>query len=274
MMEMNLKIKIPAHAKLNLYLEVLSRREDGYHELESDVVFLDLADELEFEAAQDLQILGTEITDNIILKTAKKLQEKFGISSGAKITLQKNIPLAAGLGGGSADAAAAIVGLKKLWNFSASDAELYSIAKEIGADVPACLYGILEDKNAVYFAGIGEKLSAKTAPENLHFVLVNPLKKLSTADVFKGISAFNPPTESDDFMQRRNDLEAPAKKLMPEILEVLQAISSEQNCRLSRMTGSGATCFGVLENAEHAEAAKENLKTSFPNYWVQYTKLK
>ncbi len=269
-----MKFKLQAAAKLNLYLEVLGKRADGYHELESHVVFLDLADELEFETANELKICGTEIADNIILKTARRLQQDFAITAGAKISLQKNIPLSAGLGGGSADAAAAIIGLQKLWGFEASDAQLYSIAKEIGADVPACLYGHLEQRNSVHFSGIGEKLRAADAPAESHFVIINPLKELSTATVFQGVKRFIPATGADDFHERRNDLEAPAIEIMPEISGILSAINAQENCKLSRMTGSGATCFGSFESTEAAMQATEKLKKIFPNYMVQYTKLK
>jgi 4-diphosphocytidyl-2-C-methyl-D-erythritol kinase len=265
---------IQAHAKLNLYLEVLGKIQDGYHELESQVVFLNLSDELGFEAAENLQIIGADIEDNIILKTAKKLQEEFRISIGAKIYLKKNIPLAAGLGGGSADAAATIYGLQKLWNFECDKSKLYDIAKQIGADVPCCLYSLLQGKNSVKFAGIGEKLTTADAPKNLYFLLVNPLIKLSTAEVFAKISEYYPAGNSDNFVQRRNDLEIPAKKLMPEIEGILQSLSKQKNCNLARMTGSGATCFGVFNNPMDAKLAEENLKTNFPNYWVHSTGLK
>lgn len=271
---MTSQLQIQAHAKLNLYLEVFAKRPDGYHELESHVVFLELADTLTFEPADDLQIAGAEITENIILKAARKLQQEFGISKGAKIHLQKIIPMAAGLGGGSADAAATIFGLQKFWGFECNAEKLYSIAAEIGADVPCCLYGLLEQKNSVKFSGIGEKLSEKSAPQNLHFVLVNPQKQLATKDVFSEIREYSSPQKSDDFLLRKNDMEVAAEKLMPEISEILAALAAQKNCQLSRMSGSGATCFGIFANELEAKSAEEKLKTNFPNYWVQYTNLK
>lgn len=265
--------KLKAPAKLNLYLEILGKRDDGYHELDSHVVFLELSDELHFEKDDELHVLGTEINDNIILRTAHKMQEVFAVNAGAKISLQKNIPLAAGLGGGSADAAATIFALKNLWNLQATDSHLYEIAKEIGADVPCCLYTHLENKNSVKFTGIGEKLTSVDAPKDLHFVLINPLKQLSTAAVFAKISCYSAASDEPNFYKRQNDMQAAAEELMPEISEILQAITSQENCSLSRMTGSGATCFGVFSNANDAQTAERKLKTHFPNYWVRYTKL-
>lgn len=267
-------LKLKAHAKLNLFLEVVGRRYDGYHELQSHLVFVELHDELSFEKANELVLVNNEIENNIIIKTAQKLRDVFAISDGAKITLQKRIPLASGMGGGSADAAATILGLKKLWGFEASDDQLYDIALQLGADVPACLYSILENKNSVFFSGIGEQLTEAQAPQNLYFVLVNPLKQLSTASVFAQLQNFAPAVDSFDLLDRRNDLQAPAIELLPEIAQILLSLEQQNDCLFARMTGSGATCFAVFESEIAALLADEKLKTTFPNYWVQYTKLK
>lgn len=235
-------MKIQAPAKLNLYLHVKGKRADGYHELESQVVFLDLYDELEFEQAPTLSI-NSNIENNIILRAAKALHPH----KGAKITLAKNIPMGAGLGGGSSNAAATLFALNKLWDLNYNHTELYEIASQLGADVPCCLYYFLEGKSSVTFKGKGEILEAAEAPE-YYYLLVKPNIHLATKDVF---NAFE---KSQTALPFENDLEPAAIKLCPEIEQVLAGLKAT-NPIFDRMTGSGSTCFATYESMDKAKAA-------------------
>ena len=243
-------MKIQAPAKLNLYLHVKGKRADGYHELESQVVFLNLFDELEFTPAPTLE-LNSDIENNIILKAARALSA----AKGAKITLTKKIPMGAGLGGGSVNAAATLFALNKLWDLNYSYKELYEIAAQLGADVPCCLYYFLEGKNSVTFKGKGEILEAADAPEYF-YLLVNPNIHLATKDVF---NAFE---KSQSTMPFENDLEPAAIKLCPQIAGILQRLKGT-NPIFARMTGSGSTCFATYESATKATAAAKLLPDNY-----------
>ena len=236
-------MKIQAPAKLNLSLEVMGKRPDGYHLLESDVVFLNLYDELHFEIAPKLE-LNSDIENNIIIKAANALDSK----KGAKITLTKRIPMGAGLGGGSADAAATLVALNKLWGLNFPNNQLYEIALKLGADVPVCLYAHLESANSAHFSGIGEVITKFTAPEYF-YLLVNPNIHLATKDVFNQLKG------------RDNFVEA-ATELAPEIGKVLDFLNS-QNPVFARMTGTGSTCFAVFESMQLTEMAAKNVPTKW-----------
>ena len=202
-------MKLKAPAKLNLYLEVLGKRDDGYHDLKSEIVFLDLADDLQIEAANDLIIEGSNFTDDIIYKTANLMSLEFGISQGAKIKIQKNIPVGGGLGGGSADAAAAIILLKDFWNIDCEDKKLYDLALKLGADVPACLYHQLTGKNSVIFSGIGEILQETEPKQNMHLLLAHPNIPLSTKDVFDKFGfAKQTRTKNQSFAKNCNKINA------------------------------------------------------------------
>lgn len=267
-------LKFKAHAKLNLFLEIVGKRADGYHFLQSQFVFLDLHDELCFEKAAKTSLIGSNFADDIILVAAKEFLRKFDVGFGTKIHLHKNIPIAAGLGGGSADAATTIFALNQLHKIGASAANLLALAAEIGADVPACLHSILHNQNSLFVEGIGEKISAAPAPKNLHFLLANPQKPLHTKNVFAGIKQILPPTDSVNFVDRRNDLQNAAIAILPEIAEILVALQAQPNCQLARMTGSGATCFGLFETEAAAKLAEQQLKSNFPNLWLCATSLK
>jgi 4-diphosphocytidyl-2-C-methyl-D-erythritol kinase len=242
-----------ANAKLNLNLHVKGKRPDGYHLLESDVIFLSLADELHFEAADDLQVISS-IPDNLIAKAARLIAPDIIKSGrGVKITLTKNIPMGGGLGGGSADAAATLVGLKEFFDISMPESALYEMALKLGADVPCCLYNQLTGKNAVHFCGIGEVLTPAPLAPNWHFLLVNPNLHMDTASVFKAYDGLG---EGD------NHLQTTAIKLMPEIGQVLALLEST-NPIFARMTGSGATCFAVYKTADQAQNAASQIPDKY-----------
>jgi 4-diphosphocytidyl-2-C-methyl-D-erythritol kinase len=278
----------PARAKINLYLHVTGRRDDGYHQLESLVVFADAGDRLEAAPAQalTLEIVGPQAAGldagpgNLVMRAAKALADRLGGEFGAKLKLEKNLPVASGIGGGSADAAAAIKLLARLWGANPGQHDLSGMALELGADVPVCLYG-----QPAIMSGIGERIEAAEGVPDFPAVLVNPGVHVSTPAVFKARTGeFSKPAPIIERLAGRdgwiaalaargNDLEAPAKALAPAIADVLAALSKTAGCRLARMSGSGATCFGLYDDLAAAAAAAENIRGQQPGWWVRETTL-
>jgi len=273
-----------APAKINLFLHVTGKRDDGYHTLQSLMVFADVGDDLEFSAQESFQVevkgpfaaTLPEQKDNLIYKAARLLSEEYAVPLQGKIILTKNLPVASGIGGGSADAAAALKGLVKLWNLphdqSGDPLRLQRIAQQLGADVPACLYG-----RTVWAEGTGETLFRVPDMPVVHGVLVNPLIPTATAAVFKNFrGGFKPrlsfPGERGmtvaDLKKCRNDLTEAAVAVTPEISNVLAAIAATENCLLHRLSGSGATCFGLYDNATAALTAAVALQARHPGWWV------
>jgi 4-diphosphocytidyl-2-C-methyl-D-erythritol kinase len=277
-----------APAKVNLTLRVLSRRADGYHELDSLVVFADRGDRLTFApgGALALTLSGTtagqagEGADNLVFKVARALTERIpGITLGA-FHLEKNLPVAAGLGGGSADAAAALRLLAQANKLALDDARLYEAARATGADVPVCL-----DPRPRLMRGIGEQLSEPLSLPPLPAVLVNPGVAVATKLVFAGWKASGKPAAPldvtamtklagrDQLLQilqtQPNDLEAPAVAIAPVIADVLTSLRGFAGCDFARMSGSGATCFGLFTATAEAQAAAKVLHGKFPNWWAQ-----
>ena len=272
-----------AWAKINLTLQVTGRRADGYHELESLVAFADLGDGLLVEPARDLtlQVTGPFAAalagegDNLVLRAARALAARSGGAAGAAITLTKNLPVASGIGGGSADAAAALRGLKRLWCIDLPAAELAALALTLGADVPVCLRG-----EPVMMSGIGEALQPVAALPPLWLLLVNCGVAVATPAVFaaregavsKVAEPRLPPVGIGPFIDwlaaRGNDLEAPACRLAPAVASVLAALKALPDCLLARMSGSGATCFGLFENEQAARRAAEAIALQHRNWWV------
>ncbi len=259
-----------AWAKVNLYLSVTGRRSDGYHELDSLVVFAGLGDQLVFTPAEGLalELAGPFAValpadaDNLVIRAAEALAAAAGVAAGARIGLTKNLPAAAGLGGGSADAAATLEGLAELWGLAPAPDDLAKLAEGLGADVPVCLYG-----RPAVVRGIGEVIERALPLPPIWLVLVNPGLALPTAEVFAarqgdfsapeawgGLSA-DPAELAGRLGERGNDLEAPARRLAPEIDRVLAALSGECGCLLARMSGGGATCFGLFATQAEARAA-------------------
>ena len=278
-------VLLRARAKVNLYLHVTGKRPDGYHELDSLMVFPDLWDELVLERAGELSLevagpfaaaLEAEGGENLALRAARLLAAEAGGGRGARLRLTKNLPVAAGIGGGSADAAAALRGLCRFWDLDLPAGRLEALALDLGADVPPCL-----ESRPVFARGIGELLTPAPDLPPFWLVLVNPGVPVATAKVFKaragGFSAaVEAPTEplADldallAFLARSgNDLEPVAVTLAPEVGAVLAALRRLAGCRFARMSGSGATCFGLFEGAAEAEAAAAELAAAHPDWWV------
>jgi 4-diphosphocytidyl-2-C-methyl-D-erythritol kinase len=281
-----------APAKVNLTLRVLGRRADGYHEIESLVVFAACGDRLSFAPGGelDLNVHGPSaaqvgaVGDNLVLKGARALAARIpGIALGA-FALEKNLPVAAGLGGGSADAAAALRLLARANGLKPDDPRLHEAARATGADVPVCL-----DPRPRVMRGIGEQLSAPLNLPPLHAVLVNPGVAVPTREVFAKWSPAAKPVASSEFaalsksltydallpllVSQPNDLEAPAIALAPAIAEALAALRALSGCGLVRMSGSGATCFGLFASATEAVTAAGTLHAKRPHWWMCETKL-
>jgi 4-diphosphocytidyl-2-C-methyl-D-erythritol kinase len=259
-----------AKAKINLYLHILGRRLDGYHELSSSVAFVDVADVVTIVPAQvnKLEVSGLFAGDvpmgetNSIWKSYSWLAARMALPA-VQVTLEKNLPVASGIGGGSADAAAVLRGLLRLVGKTLSEDEVAGLATDLGADVPVCFRS-----KACLMQGIGEKISALTIDLPKALVLVNPLVPCSTAAVFAGMAlqvgqAFR---GSDELW--RNDMIAAALKVQPAIGDVLSALNATSLSRCL-MSGSGATCFGVAQSFHEAEVAADKLKQAHPTWWVK-----
>jgi 4-diphosphocytidyl-2-C-methyl-D-erythritol kinase len=272
-----------APAKVNLYLHVTGRRPDGYHLLDSLVGFADIGDRVSAEpaAALSLKISGPEAAslsdeggDNLVVRAARLLAEHAGVRYGAALLLEKNLPVAAGLGGGSSDAAAALRALAALWRLPISDGLLRDLGARLGADVPCCLYG-----RTVWLAGIGERIEPAEDLPAAGVVFANPRKKLPTAAVFAdregafGAAGRFAPMPKDAvglarvLLSRRNDLTEAAIGLVPEIDAVLTRLARLPGALIARMSGSGATCFALFADWEAAEAARVALAAAKPGWW-------
>lgn len=279
-------------AKVNLSLRVVGRRADGYHDLESIVAFADCADRLMLVPGPELslQTIGPladacgESTDNLVLKAARLLDEAVPDLQLGAFTLEKVLPVAAGIGGGSADAAAALRLLAQLNGLALDDKRLVAVALKTGADVPVCL-----TSQACDMTGVGENLLPLSLPA-LPCVMVNPRVPVATKDVFQalglragqirvGITDLFKATawpdagaSVDDWVAALekvpNDLEPPALKVEPVIADVLSALSESSGVLLARMSGSGGTCFAIFANAEDAQAAGEQISKASPQWWV------
>ena len=277
-----------APAKVNLTLRVLGRRDDGYHEIESLVAFADWGDRLTLmpDSELALAVSGPRTgqagagADNLVLRAARALAARIpGIKLGG-FNLEKKLPVAAGLGGGSADAAAALRLIADANGIARDDPDLYAAAGATGADVPVCL-----DPRPRIMRGIGEVLSAPLFLPQLPAVLVNPGVALATKAVFAAwkpaaalpvaidLAAIAKLTSRDDLLgflaTQGNDLEDPAIALKPVIADVLNALRGLPGCGLARMSGSGASCFALFGAAAAALEAAKILRAKFPNWWVQ-----
>lgn len=276
-----------APAKVNLTLRVLGRRADGYHDIESLVVFAGVGDELTFAPGAELALTiagptagaAGDISDNLVLKAARALAARVeGLEVGS-FALSKRLPVAAGLGGGSSDAAAALRLLAAANDIAPDDPRLMQAARATGADVPVCL-----DPRSRRMSGIGDILSEPLVLAPLPAVLVNPGVAVPTREVFAALNLrpgaqsadTGPPKTTallDDIAQGRNDLEEPAIELQPVIAKVLAVLRNLPACRLARMSGSGATCFGLFDSTHSAEAAARTLRVGYPDWWVRETVL-
>ncbi len=267
-----------APAKLNLYLHVVGRRADGYHRLDSLVAFAGVHDTIRAAPASALTLelqgpFGAALSneaDNLVLRAARALADIAGVRPWAALTLVKRLPVASGIGGGSADAAATLAAASALWRITHKPGALAKLALTLGADVPVCLAG-----KAAQVRGIGERVDPAPALPKAPLVLVNPLKPLATPAVFKARTGpFSKPAPlAGALKSRRNDLTGAAIGLVPEIKTILDALEAQPGCLLARMSGSGATCFALFARAEEAGAAAAALRTSKPGWWVEASEL-
>jgi 4-diphosphocytidyl-2-C-methyl-D-erythritol kinase len=279
-------------AKVNLSLRVVGRRADGYHDLESVVAFADCADRLTLEPGDELKLTTTgplaaacgDMADNLVVKAAKLLAEAVPNLKLGAFALDKVLPVAAGIGGGSADAAAALRLLARLNDLSLDDPRLQKVALATGADVPVCLFS-----RACDMTGVGEQLLPLMLP-SMPCVMVNPRVPVATKDVFQALglrngellvgatSVFDAPAWPDegatiadwvDTLETvANDLEAPAMRIEPVIGEVLEALRDSAGVKLARMSGSGATCFAIYGASTDAHTAAEKIRRDHSRWWV------
>ncbi|GGE54099.1 4-(cytidine 5'-diphospho)-2-C-methyl-D-erythritol kinase [Actibacterium pelagium] len=279
-------VSVLAPAKVNLSLHVTGQRDDGYHLLDSLVAFAPVHDRLDISHGNTLSLTvegpeGAGVPadmDNLVLKAAAM----FADDRGAAITLTKNLPSASGIGGGSADAAAIVRGLMVFWGLAKDwdDPELADAVGQklaaLGADIPMCLLN-----RPARVSGIGDEIEYISPLGPIPAILINPRVEVSTPAVFRALkSKTNPPMPEtlpafkgvQDFVpwltDQRNDLQEPALALAPEIGKVLNALEAEPDCMLARMSGSGATCFGIFPNKDSCYAATERLYTDHPDWWV------
>ncbi|WP_448206088.1 4-(cytidine 5'-diphospho)-2-C-methyl-D-erythritol kinase [Azospirillum sp. sgz302134] len=292
-----------APAKLNLYLHVVGRRADGYHELDSLVAFAEVADQVSVQPGVarvalrgvDLPpvgprlaisgpfgpaLMGENPAQNLVIRAAHALANRLGREADALVVLEKVLPVASGIGGGSADAAATLRGLARLWDVPVTDPRLYEVGASLGADVPVCLAG-----RSCYFGGIGEVLDEAPALPETHVVLVNPGVPVPTPAVFKArTGGFSQPARFTEvpadaaalaalLRERRNDLTEPALTVAPVIADALAALESTPACLLARLSGSGATCFGLYAGADDATAAARSIQATQPRWWVKAARL-
>ena len=277
-----------APAKINLFLHIVDRQKNGYHLLESLVAFTkSIGDIVSVEKSYSFSLkikgkYGNELSDfpidnNLVSKAVFNLSKAVGKAPNVYVILNKNLPLASGIGGGSADAAAVLRAMIKFWELDLSAEKLNEIALNLGADVPTCLTsqaGMLT--NTATFS----PLKNDDFPA-MFLVLVNPQIPLSTPAVFKeykppfspSISPFLKVTNWDIILESKNDLTSAAIKIAPEISVVLSEINKTKNCFISRMSGSGATCFGIYKNKIDAQNAAQNIQTKYPNWWVADSQL-
>jgi 4-diphosphocytidyl-2-C-methyl-D-erythritol kinase len=264
-----------AHAKLNLALHVRAREAGGYHRIETIFAFCEEGDRVSVAPAGELSLavcgpFGHELSsgdDNLAMRAARALAALCGVGRGAALTLEKRLPVAAGLGGGSADAGAVIRLLCRWWGIAPPQDALHDLAAGLGADVPACLWS-----RPARGEGRGDRLQPwpDEGFAGAPVLLVNPGTPLSTAAVFRGWNGedLGPLGGLDD---SRNDLEASATALVPEIAEMLGALCG---ARLARMSGSGATCFGLFESEAARDAAAAAIRAAHPHWWQLPTRLR
>jgi 4-diphosphocytidyl-2-C-methyl-D-erythritol kinase len=278
-------IAVLAPAKVNLYLHVLGRRLDGYHILDSLVVFARCGDRIEVAAADALRLtiegpFASDIPtgdDNLVLRAARALADEVGRKANVAIRLTKSLPVASGIGGGSSDAAATLRALLRLWRIDIDDGRLRRLALALGADVPMCL-----DPRPAFVGGIGERIEPAPRLPPCALVLINPRVGLPTAQVFalragpfSQSARFDGARPADAralvalLAERRNDLAAAAMAIAPEVARVLDALAATPGVMLARMSGSGATCFGLCETQASAAAAARDLATRHPEWWIE-----
>lgn len=273
-----------AFAKINLALHVRRRAPDGYHQIETLFAFAEEGDRLSVAEGEELSLEGEgefaaslpPAETNIVLAAARALRERYGVALGAALRLDKRLPVAAGIGGGSADAAAALRLLQRWWQLPHEPEALLEIARSLGADVAACLVSA-----PLRGEGRGDDLAAVdgTPIAAAPLLLVNPRVPVSTAAVFGGWDGIDRgPLAAGDVLAAaqagRNDLEPAALAIAPQIGDVLAALSAARNVRLARMSGSGATCFALFEREADRDAASAAIAAHHPGWWRCATRLR
>ncbi|MDD3030617.1 MAG: 4-(cytidine 5'-diphospho)-2-C-methyl-D-erythritol kinase [Alphaproteobacteria bacterium] len=277
-----------APAKINLYLHVTGRKDNGYHELDSLVAFASIGDEIALRPKKGFLFETTgryadalskdeQGNENIAVKAARALAASVGKDFAAHIVLVKNLPVASGIGGGSSDAAATLRALAKHWGLFSEDPRLAAAAARHGQDITVCL-----STNPVYM--IADGIEPAPPLPKASIVLVNPGAPLSTPDVFKAFresgAPFSPPRKLEKAPQtldemiaalkeRSNDLYEPAKSVLPCVAEVMASLEASPSCLLARMSGSGATCFGLYPDETAAKSVASQIRAVRPHWWVE-----
>ena len=275
-------IKVTAHAKVNLTLHVVGQRADGYHELHSLVCLTEFGDQIHLSPTAEFsfQVIGPYAAgipvdeSNLVVQAAKFMAQSHSKSLDCQIILEKKLPMASGIGGGSSDAAAVMRALSQYWSVSLPNLdELMAL----GADIPVCM-----NKGLTLMQGAGEDVTQLSAAPNWGVVLVNPNVGVSTPAVFDALNSKQNPSMQDVAANcvdiawlgdQRNDLEPPAIAMVPEVATVIEAISAAPQCRVARMSGSGATCFGLFTDIKYADEAASHLQQAHPDWWVVSTVL-
>jgi 4-diphosphocytidyl-2-C-methyl-D-erythritol kinase len=281
---------VAAPAKVNLFLHVGGKRTDGYHDLQSLAAFTAFGDEISLEIDDEISLslsgpFGAQLSggaENLALKAARLFAEETGAKRGARMGLRKNLPVASGLGGGSADAAAVLRGLTRLWQIDFDADALREIAGPLGADVPVCI-----DSATSWMEGKGERVRPLPPLPGTGVLLVNPGVQIPTARVFaalgqrRGLGMLPPQAPLSNayalirlLRDTTNDLELPARTIAPVIGEVLRELDDLPDVLLARMSGSGATCFGLFIDEAAACAAAQLLRARRPEWWIAETVFK
>lgn len=282
-------------AKINLYLEVIGQNNNGYHLLDSLMAPIDIYDIISIEASPQLKLIITsnnkqDLSDqeNIILKAFNLLDSEYKLFPKVSITLEKNIPIGGGLGGGSANAATTLLLLNQFYNLNLSATKLAELGLKLGSDVPFCL-----NHKIALVSGVGENINdiKINQPElwpELWLLIINPKKALATKAVYelfarkyyqpqpylnKPIQPINHQTIIEVIKSKNNDLGAPAQEIMPEIVNLLNIIGKQDGCIISRMSGSGSTCFGIFQSTTDLDKAYQNLQKIFPDYYLKKSKV-
>lgn len=280
-----------APAKINLYLHVTGRHDDGYHAIDFLAGFTDFGDEISVEHAEELtleitgrfakHLAGEVVEENLVVRAARAVAGLAGQAPNVKITLKKNLPIGAGIGGGSSDAAATVHALLKLWGIKPEQEKLDTVLLSLGADVPVCYYGISARGAAAHVRGIGQEITPVDIAHDIPVVLIYSGAPCATPDVF---AAYNQefgkdvdvPVNINNFedcveflLKQSNDLYETACGIVPDINQALTALAGQSGCVIARMSGAGSACFGVFEDIKMAQNTAFVLKINHPNWWVQ-----
>lgn len=274
-------------AKVNLNLHVTDKRHDGYHSLDSFVGFSDFGDQITITPSDVFSFevegpfadkLSQEAHENLVIRTKNLISKRFDIETNAQITLTKNIPVAAGLGGGSSNAAATFYGLEKLYSLKISKEERHTMLCSLGADVPVCYHGI-STGGIIRMGGIGDEISLMAFHDILPCLLVNPRQHCATLMIFEKMNRDNYSGEIASFsdqqnlteiiLKTQNDLTSAAISHIPDIEVALNDLNQTPHCDVTRMSGSGATCFGIYSDMKHAQNAANIIQAKHPTWWVK-----